>query len=276
MDNETLVAAIQGGADRIGELYTQNMGLIHLIAERYRGYEEIDDLMQVAFLGLVEAVKNYNSEAGALFMSYAPYWIKAAINRHLVNNGKSIRVPSYISDRIRKYKRTVERLEVQGIQYDDGYICSLMCLKPEELEEVKAFCVKPVSLDKPIGIDDDSLTLGDTVRDSKDDIGGVLDKVEHEELRRELWGCVDGLPAEQAEIIHGKYQSGKTFVEMGEGSQRLHDKGLRELRKAKYRKRLLPFLDIYNRGIRGVSVRRFNETWTSATERAAIRIYGDP
>lgn len=273
MTNEELVADIQGGADRFEELFTKNRRLIYKIVVKYRGYEDIDDLMQIAFLGLVEAVKNYDSKAGVLFMSYAPYWIKQAITSHIANNGGGVRLPSYIVDRIRKYKRTVERLEIQGIRYDDNLLCAFMALKPEELEEVKLYALNPVSLDKPVsGYEDDSLTLGDNVSDSKDDIGGVLDSIEREELRRELWGCVDELPADQAEVIHGKYQDGKTFVEMGKKSHSLHDKGLRALRNTKYRKRLLPFMEIYNRGIRGVSVRRFNETWTSATERAALRL----
>lgn len=86
MSNEDLVLMIQGNEDKarhLGELYEQNRGAIANIAKRYSEYAEIEDLMQESFFGLSEAAARWDPEAGTKFISYASYWIRAAIISYL-------------------------------------------------------------------------------------------------------------------------------------------------------------------------------------------------
>ena len=86
MSNEELVLMIQRNEDKarhLGELYEQNKGVIAIIAKRYSEYAEIEDLMQESFFGLSEAAARWNPEAGTKFISYASYWIRAAIISYL-------------------------------------------------------------------------------------------------------------------------------------------------------------------------------------------------
>lgn len=86
MSNEDLVLMIQRNEDKarhLGELYEQNRGIIAIIAKRYSEYAEIEDLMQESFFGLSEAAARWDPEAGTRFISYASYWIRAAIISYL-------------------------------------------------------------------------------------------------------------------------------------------------------------------------------------------------
>lgn len=86
MSNEDLVLMIQGNEDKarhLGELYEQNRGAIAIIAKRYSEYAEMEDLMQESFFGLSEAAARWDPEAGASFLTYAGYWIRAAIINYL-------------------------------------------------------------------------------------------------------------------------------------------------------------------------------------------------
>ena len=86
MSNEDLVLMIQRNEDKarhLGELYVQNRGVIAIIAKRYSEYAETEDLMQESFFGLSEAAARWDPEAGTKFISYASYWIRAAIISYL-------------------------------------------------------------------------------------------------------------------------------------------------------------------------------------------------
>jgi len=111
----------------------------------------------------------------------------------------------------------------------------------------------------------------------------VLDRVEQEELRAVLWGTVDTLPEKQAAAIRMKYQQSRTLKQIGEElgcsveMARTHErKALRELRKYSVSNKLKPFFPeadrwrIYSSAISGTGVQRFEHSWTSATERAAL------
>lgn len=131
--------------------------------------------------------------------------------------------------------------------------------------------------------EDEDCTVGDLLPGSADVEGDVLDRVEQEELRAVLWGTVDTLPEKQAETIRMRYQQSRTLKQIGEElgcsveMARTHErKALRELRKPSRAKKLKPFFPeadrqrIYSRAISGTGVQRFEHSWTSATERAAL------
>ena len=139
------------------------------------------------------------------------------------------------------------------------------------------------SLDMSVGEDEDC-TAGDLLPGSADVEGDVLDRVEQEELRAVLWGTVDTLPEKQAAAIRMRYQQSRTLKQIGEElgcsveMARTHErKALRELRKPSRAKKLKPFFPeadrqrIYSRAISGTGLTSFEHSWTSATEREAIK-----
>ena len=137
------------------------------------------------------------------------------------------------------------------------------------------------SLDKPIKEEDDG-TIGDFVRDPSDLMQDAEERIQQEQLRAAIWGCVDELPEKQAEAIRARYRDGLTLKETGErlgvnieGARQWERKGIRELRKPSKTKRLRPFFPEYDRifsmGSTGTGVGIFDRTWTSATERAALK-----
>ncbi len=137
---------------------------------------------------------------------------------------------------------------------------------------------KLASLDVPVG-DDAEVTIGDLVADQTDVEGSVLDDVQKEELKAVIWPLVDSLRDIQSKVVRMRYQEGLTLKETGErlgftlNNAREHERNaFRELRRPSRARKLRPFLedDIRSRGMQGTGVTRFNETWTSATERVAL------
>jgi RNA polymerase sigma factor (sigma-70 family) len=95
MTNEQLVICIKAGenvADNMSQLWEQTRRFIHVMATRYQGQAEIEDLEQEGYLALFRAVRGYNPAAGCLFLTYASNWIQQRMVRYIQNNG-SIRVP---------------------------------------------------------------------------------------------------------------------------------------------------------------------------------------
>lgn len=139
------------------------------------------------------------------------------------------------------------------------------------------------SLDAPLkGFEEEGFTVGDGIPSGEDMEGDALDRLQQEQLMAVLWECVDGMPGRQPEVIRKRYQDNMTLEAIGKEYGVSRDairqdqaKALRELRKPKTSKRLKPFLPederIYSMGLVGNGAKRFNQTWTSSTERAALR-----
>ncbi len=138
------------------------------------------------------------------------------------------------------------------------------------------------SLDIPLpGIEDGGISVGDAMADQKDQYADVLDNMERQQLKAVLWPMVGALPGSEPEIIRKRYQEGMTFKEIGEelglsmeAVRQWERKGLGELRKPGRSRILEEFLNderIYNSALHGNGVSSFNCTWTSSTERVALR-----
>ena len=157
----------------------------------------------------------------------------------------------------------------------------------EQVREIRANIRKAGlgSLDSPVaGLDGgEDVTVGDLVAAPGSLEEDVLDERQQEELGRELWACVDSLPGRQPEVLRMRYQKSMSLSMISqehgttpEAVRQLHAKALRELRKPKFQKRLKPFLPemdrVYSAALAGGGVSRFNQTWTSSTERVALEL----
>ena len=286
MTNEELVARIQSGideADNMLSLWQQNRGLIHAIARKYAAYEEMEDLEQQGYFGLCDAVRCYDPEAGAAFSSYAVIWIKQSLQRYIDDCSTVVRIPSGRRQEITRYRRACAAFERgYGRKPTDREISSLLGVSLEIVKHVKeaAIMEKISSLDTPLNEDTED-TVGDLQSGAEDVENSVLDAVQQEQLKAMIWPLVDALPGKQPEVIRMRYQEGLTLQECGnklgltgERIRQNEVKAFRELRKPSRARQLKPFLDsyIYIRALQGNGVGTFNRTWTSSTERVALKI----
>ena len=108
MTNEQLVDQIKAGKDvskNMTQLYNQNKKFIRLIARRYNGVGELEDMEQEGFLALYDAIDHYEADQGVKFLSYAEYWIRQRMQRYLQVNGSCLRLPVNRQEAISRYKR---------------------------------------------------------------------------------------------------------------------------------------------------------------------------
>lgn len=284
MTNEELVARIQSDideADNMLRLWQQNKGLIHTIARKYAAYEDIEDLEQQGYLGLCDAVQGYRPEVGAAFSTYATIWIKQSIQRYIDDCSITVRIPSGRRQDIVRYRRASAAFEKSyGRKPTDWEISRLLDVSRETVDRIKeaAQMGSTASLDTPIGEDTED-TIGDLQPGAADVESSVLDAMQKEQLKAVIWPLVDSLPGKQPEVIRMRYQEGLTLKECGErlgialqGARTHESNALRGLRQK--RRFLLPFLDgyIYSRATQGNGAGTFARTWTSSTERVALKL----
>lgn len=288
MTNEELVIRIKAGidpAENMLALYEQVKAFIHSIAWKYRGREEIEDLEQEGYLALYDAIDGYDPEAGCKFLTYAEYWISQSIMRYIERNSCCLRLSFQSQARLRQYKRFCDSfMKEHGREPSEEETAAQMGLSIDQVRDIhrNAHIASLGSLDAPVkGYEEEGFSLGDSVPSDEDMEGDSLDRLQHEQLKAVLWECVDSLPGRQPEVIRKQYQGNMTMAEIGreygvsrEAIRQDQAKALRELRKPKRSDRLRPFLPeedrIYSMGLVGNGVGRFNQTWTSSTERAVI------
>lgn len=283
--NEQLVALIKSGEDTAGnmeQLCRQVKGFIHAMAWRYRGYAEQEDLVQEGYLALYPAVSGYDPAAGCKFLTYAGNWVRQAMARYIQNNG-IVRIPVHEQEQVRRYGRFVDAFYTQtGRNPSERETAYYLGINPDEVQglltSVRTGQVQ--SLDAPV-MDEGEGTLGDIVPDPEDMEGKILDRMDALRLKDALWAEVDTLPDDQQRVIRSRFQEGKTLKQAGEqigaspGQARaIEDKALRELARPRHSRKLAPFLpEVYaSQAYRHIGAMEFNRTWTSSTERIAIRL----
>ncbi len=284
MSNEELVSRIKSGIDPAGnmlQLWEQNRGLIGSIAVKYKGYEDLEDLKQQGYIGLCNAVNNYQSGEGVPFAGYAALWIRQSMTRYIVNSGNPVRIPVHEFNRQQRYKRFLREYEVRtGRKPDDREACLYLEITPKQLEALKAGVTMGQigSLDSGIG-EDGETTIGDMVPGNADVEGTVLDQVEAEELKELLWPVVDSLPGKCPCVIRALYQEGKTLKGAGEAAgvtaeraRVLKNKAFKELRNERKLRKYMEDRLVCN-AYKHIGAETFQRTHTSATELAALEIY---
>lgn len=286
MTNEQLAIRIKAGidvADNMLQLWQQNRGFIHKIVNQYKAYAEEEDLEQEGYLGLSAAVDHYNPDEGVAFLHYASFWIKQYMSRYIKSNG-TIRLPEFMQGRVREYNKMVRKWQQNYHRKPtDVEICHFLDISWEMLENLRkaAQMVQIGSLDVPVGEEGDC-SMYDLLPSAIDEEEQTIEKIQHEQLCAVLWPLVDSLPGQQPQVIRARYQERRTLADIAkekgvtlDAIRQQEAKGLRELRKPSKSKLLRPFLPeddrIYSMGLQGNGVGSFNRTWTSSTERAALR-----
>ncbi len=285
LKNEELVKLIQNGTnvtENMQQLWQQNQGFIFKIAIQYQSLSELDDLIQESYFGLCKAVDHYNPDMDASFIHYASFWIRQQLMRYIKKN-KTVRIPEHTHGKIREYKKAVQQWQQRyHREPTEAEISDYVGIDGKTLEEIKrsALMGKIGSLDVPVGEESDG-TLYDLIPSGMDDKEEVLNKVANEELAEVLWGMVKELPGQQSEVLKMRFKDNMKLREIGavcgfstDRARQIENKGLRMLRNPKRSRILREFLDderIYNSALHGNGVSSFSNTWTSSTERIALK-----
>ena len=196
LTNEQLVLRIKAGentAANMLKLWEQNKGMIYKIALKFKGYEEIEDLTQQGYLGLCDAVENYDTDSGALFLSYATYWIKQSMQRYIENCGHVVRIPVYRREDIRKYKKAVANFEMKwNRKPTDGELSALLGVSIEKLDQIRKSLEmgQIASIDEYIK-DSEDTTVGNTIAGNVDIENQVIGSMNRKEVKEVLWNMVD-------------------------------------------------------------------------------------
>lgn len=276
MTNEELVELIRKGIDRkdnLEKLYAANRGLIFTIAQSY-GRDDIEDLAQEAFIGLVKAVEHFDESQGVQFATYAPFWIRSAMQNYIEGGGESVRLPRHARTRISKYKRAVARFRVAFGR--DPLPCELvdaLGVKEIDLEQIRSDALKleAKSLYEPLA---DDLTIADTLQADFSGYDEIEQQIYNAELAAVLWPLVDSLEAIERDVIKQKYLYNATYEQIGrtmgktQGAARAKvETALRHLKLISRPLESFRDKDRYSLGLRRAS---FYRTHTSSTERAAL------
>lgn len=286
MTNEELVLKIQNDEDKkhcLELLYLQNKKMIAKIASKYSGYVDFEDLMQEGFFGLCNACEHWDNCKGT-FLSYATYHILNSINRYVADNKNTIRVPECQGEMIRKYnKLSDEHITKTSKAPSDRYLILHLGITAQQLKQLKkdAQVLNISSFETPVKGDEKNITLEDIIKDPADQYEQLNDRIQNEQLAKEIWDIVDSLEEKQSFVIRERYQHNETLGDIAEKLQVTRDSvvhsqkmAMRELRKPKNKKRLAPYCMgndlMYSISLGYSSLGYFNKTWTSAPERAVL------
>lgn len=291
MTNEQIVSELQAGINKKCNmllLWEQNKGMIYTLARRLSGYMELEDLLQQGFIALVAAANVYDPERGN-FCNFAFQMVKGELFRYVANTKYVVRLPEYMQRLITRYNQVWnDALKTQGRHLSFSEMCAALSVDSDTLYKIMTYSTfeNIDSLDRNIGGEDEKAELHEVIAGAENTEEIVAEQVFNEELRESLEKCLEYLTPDQAQVIRLRYFEGNTLTDIAtkmektiSRAQAIDTEALDRLRKGKPRKILLNFLDSeadrYAGAYHGVGTKSFNSSWTSSTEREALKSFWD-
>ena len=251
-DYDELTDKALDGNDAKDKLVEANLRLVVSIAKRYTGRGlQFLDLIQEGNMGLIKAVDKFEYEKGFKFSTYATWWIRQAITRAVADQARTIRIPVHMVETINKLVR-VQRQLVQELSREPSpeEVAAKMNITVEKVQEIQKIAQEPISLEQPVGEEEDS-SLGDFVPDTS-----ALDPYEYtakSALREELDSALATLTPREERVLRLRFglldgrartleEVGKEFGVTRERIRQIESKAIKKLKHPSRSKKLKDFL----------------------------------